>query len=324
MKIGILGAARIAPWAIIQPARRSDAVEIAAVAAARSGAAEKYAGDHDIPKAYDNYDALISDPTIDLIYNALPPKWHAELCIKALESGKHVLCEKPFAMNVDEAQTMNDAAARTGKRIIEAFHDRYHPVYRYALSLKDTGRLGEIESLEAVFNHSVPYVEGEFRHRPESGGGVLMDMGCYPVHWCRNFVDEEPIVESATAKLTDRGVDEEITATLGFPSGIRAKVESRMSPGWEYHAIFVVRGTRGSLTLKNSILAHMGHSIIEDIDGVVKEFTLAGNTTFDHQLEAVVNALATGEALPTEGQDPIGNLSTISAIFKAAGITDRG
>ncbi|HZA91335.1 MAG TPA: Gfo/Idh/MocA family oxidoreductase [Gemmatimonadales bacterium] len=321
--IGIMGAARVAPMAIVEPAARRGDVKVAAIAAKRAGSAAEFATKHGIPVAYDSYEALIDDPSIDVIYNALTPHLHAELSIMALEAGKHVLCEKPFAMNAEEARRMVEAGERAGRRIIEAFHDRYHPVFLYLEDLVASRRLGRLMSFRAVFNNTIPPVEGDFRRTARMGGGVLREFGCYPVHWCRSLVREEPEVISAEATLTEDGVDEDATALLRFPSGVLAEIEARMSPGWTMYARFHIVGDRGSVEAINSLLPHRGHSIIERIDGGLREHTLAGGTTFDYQLAMLVEAVTSGRPVPTEGADPIGNMAIIDAIYAAAGIGRR-
>jgi predicted dehydrogenase len=324
LRIGVLGAARVAPMAILEPAARRKDVEVVAVAAERPGRAAAFAAEHGIPKAYSSYEKLLEDPDIDLVYNALPPHLHAALSIMALEGGKHVLCEKPFAMNAAEARRMVEAGRRAGRRIIEAFHDRYHPVFLHLLAIASSGQLGGIRSLRGIFNHSIAPSAGEFRHSPGQGGGALMDLGCYPIHWCRSLMNEEPTVDSAAADLTPRGVDQDIVARLLFPSGVEAEIEARMSPGWNMHARFEVEAERGSVVLVNSLLPHRGHSVIERIDGGLKEHTLAGGTTFDYQLAMVVRAVIEGIHMPTEGEGPIGNMATIDAVYAAAGMPARG
>ncbi|EEA03449.1 oxidoreductase domain protein [Burkholderia sp. H160] len=323
LQFGVLGAARIVPWALIEPVARRTDVAVAAVAARRPGAAA-FAQEHGIPKAYDSYEALLADSSIDVIYNPLPPHLHAEYSIKALEAGKHVLCEKPFAMNAREAHAMLSAAEKAGRRIVEALHDRYHPVFEHLLALVDSGRLGQLRSLQAVFNHSIPASPSEFRRTPEMGGGALIELGCYPVHWCRSLLRAEPEVVSAEAIVTPNGCDEEMRARLQFPAGIEARVEACMTPGWKYHARFIIEGERGTVTAENSLLPHLGHSIIERIDGTMRQYTVAGATTFDHQLEAFVMALANGRPLPTEGPDSLGNIQTIDAIYAKAGVSRAG
>lgn len=324
MRFGILGAARVVPMALMEPASRRSDVEIVAIAAKRPGAAKEFASAWNIAAAYDSYDDLLKDPAVDVVYNALPPYLHAEFSIKALEAGKHVLCEKPFAMNLWEAQRMQEAATLNGRRIVEAFHDRYHPVFVYLRKVATEGRCGQIQSLSATFNHSIPEEPSEFRRVAAMGGGALMDLGCYPVHWCRSLLGEEPEVVRAEALLAPDGYDEEMRATLRFRSGVEATIEALMTPGWTYYARFIIVGDRGTIVAENSLLPHRGHSIVETIDGVFRQHTIAGNTTFDHQLEAFLDALASGEVLPTEGSDSIGNMRTIDAIYATAGIERNG
>jgi predicted dehydrogenase len=318
LRIGVLGASRIVPWALMEPAARRDDLKVVAIAARRVGAAKAFAERHDIARARERYEDVLADPSVDLVYNALPPHLHAELSIRALEAGKHVLCEKPFAMNAAEARRMNEAAARSARRIIEAFHDRHRPVFLHLLDRVRSGQLGKIRTLHGVFNHTIPRNPGEFRRIPAMGGGALMDLGCYPVHWCRSLLGEEPEVADASAAIDPDGYDEEMRATLEFPSGANARIECLMSPGWQYHARFTIEGERGTLVAENCLLPQLGHSILETIDGLLRQYTIGGATTFDYQVAAVVSALRDGAPLPTEGADPIGNMTTIDAIYAKA------
>jgi predicted dehydrogenase len=147
-----------------------------------------------------------------------------------------------------------------------------------------------------------------------------MDLGCYPVHWCRALLGEEPEVVEATAPIDPDGYDEEMRATLAFPSGVNARIECAMSPGWQYHARFTIEGERGTLLAENSLLPQLGHSILATIDGVRHQYTIGGGTTFDYQLAAIVSALNGGTPLPTEGADPVGNMTTIDAIYAKASV----
>lgn len=319
LRIGILGAAGIAPAALIRPAGRRDDVEILAVASRRHGSAREYATLHSIPRAYDSYGELLGDVDVDLVYNALPPSEHAEWSIRALEHGKAVLCEKPFAMNAAEAQKMRDAADRNGGRLIEAFHDRYHPLSLELDAIKASGRLGEILSLRAEFSASNPFDPSSIRHDPAAGGGALMDLGCYPVHWVRSFLREEPAVTSATATLNSLGADMSMVAELKFPTGPTAIVTCRMDEGPVVQTLDV-DGTLGSLRVNGLLFPSYGHSIEETVEGVTTVSTVKGRETYDHQLEAVVRGLESGEFLPTEGSDSVHNMVVIDAIYHASGI----
>src|SRR3954452_15130144 len=125
----------------------------------------------------------------------------------------------------------------------------------YLEDLVASGRLGRLTSLRAAFNHTIPHVEGEFRRLAGMGGGVLREFGCYPVHWCRSLVREEPEVVSAEAKLTEGGVDADATALLRFPSGVLAGIEARMSAGWDMRARLLIEGTRGRIRATNALLS---------------------------------------------------------------------
>ena len=144
VRIGILGAARIAPSAVIKPARNVAGATIGAVAARDRARAQEFATKHGIPNVRDSYEALISDPDLDAIYNPLPNGLHAEWTIAALEAGKHVLCEKPFTANAKEAEAVAAVAARTGLVVMEAFHYRYHPLAQRMRDIVDSGELGTI------------------------------------------------------------------------------------------------------------------------------------------------------------------------------------
>ena len=319
-RIGILGAAGIAPQAIIEPARRRDDVIVHAVASRRPGAAAEYAKKHRIAVAYDGYEALLADPAIHVVYNALPPSEHARWSIAALKAGKHVLCEKPFAMNAAEATKMVAAAQAAKRLLIEAFHDQHHPVFGHLMALKQGGTLGKIKTVKAEFAVTIPFDPKSIRHDPAAGGGALMDLGCYPVHWVRAFLGEEPdFVVAASGTRNPLGVDESITATLRFPSGILADVSCGMAKGTPFKALLTVQCEHGSVEIENPVLPHRGHSIRERLNGGFRHHTVAGGTSYDFQLQALLDVLS-GRATPLSGgADSIGNMAVIDAIYEKAG-----
>ena len=323
LRIGVLGAAGIAPQAIIRPARRRDDVLIAAVASRSEHSAVAYARANAIPVAYVGYQALLDDESVELVYNALPPSEHARWSIAALESGKHVLCEKPISMNAVEAREMANVASRTGRHLIEAFHDRYHPLSDYLVEIRKSGELGQLLSIHARFAVTIPFDPSSIRHDPALGGGALMDLGCYPVHWIRVFVGEEPEVLTASYRPNAMGADESIEAALRFPSGTEATVLASMAPEQTFSASLVVKGARGTLEVDNPVLPHNGHSVRITIGGVLRTLTIGGDETYDYQLAAVVGAVTGGAPLPTESADFIANMTAIDAIYHAAGLDRR-
>ena len=244
--IGILGAAGIAPAAVLRPALRRDDVVVAAVASRRD--ARGYADRFGIERAYDSYEKLLADPGVDLVYNALPPSLHAVWSIAALAAGKHVLCEKPFTMNAAEAERVVEAAERSGRRAIEAFHDHYHPLSGWVRRFLAEHGLGTVRRIEAVFTGATPFDPASIRHDPALGGGALMDLGCYPIHWLRAALGAEPEVRRAKARLNPLGADLEIEADLEFPGGVAARVFASMAEGVALASTLHVEGERGCCT----------------------------------------------------------------------------
>lgn len=323
VRLGILGASKIASSAIIGPAYRRTDVEVVAVAS-RSGAAAAFAAEHRIATAYDDYQRLLDDPAVDLVYNGLAVRDHVPLSIAALEAGKHVLCEKPIAMSSAESAALVTAAQRTGGRAIEAFHYRYHPLFAELMRIRDEGVLGTVHSMRSEISDVRPFDVRSILCDPTVGGGALFHAGCYAVDWMRAFTMEEPTVSSASAELNPLGADAAIDAELCFPSGIRGILEVTMAPGRSIRPgnRLTIAGDRGTVTFENLIAPHAGHSVrlrIGDEPG--RAFTVAGAESYDYQLTAVVDALETGRSLPSEGEALTLGMAAIDAIYRAAGVT---
>lgn len=317
IRVGVLGASAIAPSAMIAPARRRADVVVAAVASRRPEAAQEFAQTHSISTVHTSYEDLCADDSIDLVYNALPPSEHAHWSMAALEQGRHVLCEKPSAMDASEARTMVDAARRADRRLLEAFHYRHHPLMTHVLDVVQSGQLGIVTTVDATFTATIRYDPRSIRHDPAVGGGALMDLGCYSAHMMRSIVGEEPEVARASGTPNALGSDVSIEAHLQFPSGIRGRLHASMT-GTTSRQSLVVTGERGSLEVRGIVLPHNGHQVRLDIDGTTNQYTVAGRMSYDHQLDAVVGGLASGERLATEGADIIANMELLDAIYRAA------
>ena len=206
VRIGILGAARIAPLAITNPAKENAEVEVAAVAARDVSRAQAFAAKHGIARVLDSYEALIADPDIDAIYNPLPNGLHGRWTRAALDAGKHVLCEKPFTANAAEAREIAQLAADSDRVVMEAFHYRYHPLALRVEELIASGELGKLKRVEANMCFPLPKFS-DIRYNYSLAGGALMDAGCYAVHMVRTFGGATPEVVSARAKLREPRVD---------------------------------------------------------------------------------------------------------------------
>lgn len=320
LRFGILGAARIAPLALIQPATLLHGVSVAAVAASSLEKAQAFADDHNIDTVAESYAALVESPHLDAVYNALPPNLHEQWSVAALESGKHVLCEKPFAMNALQAERMVTAADASKRLLVEAFHYRYHPYFQRVLELLVGGVIGDVLHITAQFDVRIPYSPSEFRHAPSLGGGALMDLGCYPVHWVRAIMGSEPRVVQAQCERSDAGVDVVTRASLAFTAGATAEVLTSMSEDatQRHYAHVVIQGEKGRLTLENPIAPHNGNKIITEVDGATRSETVAGESTYYYQLQHFVAVVEGSEVPLTGGDDAINNMQLIDSIYAAA------
>lgn len=289
--------------------------------AARDGEkAKAYAGEHGISEYEASYEALIARRDIDLIYNALPPHRHMDLTIAALEAGKAVLCEKPFAMNAREARAMTEVAARTGRPLVEAFHYRFHPMFDEILRQVKEGAIGKLCAIRAEFSVAIRYRPGELRHDPALGGGALMDLGCYALHWARTVAGAEPEVKSASARLSEHGVDLVTEANLEFPGGVPAKVRTSMMPGQRFKALLALQGSDGVLVARNPLHPSLGSSITIRRGLSIKRYSVEGQTTYDHQLAHMIDVMKTNTPPLTGGADAVANMALIDAVYAAAGV----
>lgn len=325
IRIGLLGASKIALPAIIEPARSFGRAAVTRVAARSADRAGAYAREHGIPGIEPDYGALVASDAVDVVYNALPPSGHERWSTAALRNGKHVLCEKPFAMNALAAERMVAAADASAGTLLEAFHYRFHPLFSRVLDTVDTGVLGDIRELEAQFNVPIPYRPGELRHMPELGGGACMDLGCYPLHWVRTVMRAEPTVVSATAVQERYGIDISMRAWLDFDgvgAGISCSMAADLAPTVD--AALRIQGTRGRLVAINPVAPHMHNELIIEVRGETRREKIYGNTTYWYQLQHVVEVLD-GKAEPlTGGADAVANMRAIDSIYAAAGMAPRG
>ena len=226
LRFGILGAARIAPDALIKAAQNVPDAVVVAVAARDPKRAREFADAHKIPRVLATYDDLVNDPALDVIYNPLPNSLHCEWTLAALRAGKHVLCEKPLASNAAEAERMTQAAGASGKILGEAFHYRYHPLADRIRALMTDGTLGRLVHVEGHF--SVPIPETNIRFDWSLAGGATMDLGCYPLHMIRYFSGLTPRVISAKAETGPKNIDIAMEVDLELAGGATAKMTCAM------------------------------------------------------------------------------------------------
>jgi predicted dehydrogenase len=326
IRIGILGAAHIAPRGIVTPANELLGAEVVAVASRDLDRARDFAAQHSIPLALGSYGELIARDDVDLVYVPLPPSAHLTWCTAALANGKHVLVEKPFANNAHDAAQMVAAARASGKLLIEAFHHRFHPFFEQALTALRSGAIGRIRHIDATFNALLPDTPGQLRYIEELGGGALMDLGCYCLHWIRTVANDEPTIVSASANCSPPGVDLDLEAGLAFTSGPTATLKCSMQPrDGQLFRQLRVHGDKGVLELDNPVSPHSGATLsIENDSASLPQIFSGGETTYHYQLRHVLDCIE-GRAQPlTGGDDAINNMRAIDAIYRAAGMRPRG
>lgn len=344
MRIGILGAAWIVPDAILKPCNtlRKKGVEVTVegIACRDRQKAEQFARKHKISKVFNSYEELISDSSIDLVYIPLPNGLHHKWAIKALQEKKHVLCEKPFASNAEQAREMIQVAKENGMFIIEAFHYRFHPFIKKMGEIVHSGSLGKIESIEVTFN--IPVIKAtDIRYNWDLGGGALMDTGSYSVNFARflagcGSISEEPKVISATPTLFSPKIDKHMNSVLSIqvkdeetsPLVVSCNCSIR---SWVPKIFAVVKGTKSELNIINFVAPHFYHSFTIADNETKKSTTERNNwlpsseTTYLFQLETLMNAIRENnpELLPYLPEDAIANMQLMDDIYVAAGLPKR-
>jgi len=323
LRIGILGAARIAPMALLRPARQVPEAVVVAVAARDAQRAQAFATKHGIGRVHPSYEALLADPQIDAIYNPLPNSLHCEWTIRALQAGKHVLCEKPMASNAAEAERMAEAARQSGRVLMEAFHWRYHPLAARMREIVDSGELGTLRHVETHF--CVPLIiPGDIRYRLDLAGGATMDTGCYAISILRFLAGAEPEVVAAEARLSSPGVDRYMEADFRFADGRTGRMTCSLFSAALVRMSARVRGDQGELSVFNPIAPQFYHRLTVRTAAGTRRERLRGDATYTYQLRAFVDAVRNGKPFPTDPAHAILNMRVIDAVYTAAGLPPRG
>jgi predicted dehydrogenase len=320
---GILGAARIAPGALVRPARRVPGVDVLSVAARDPGRAAAFATRHGLPRTHPDYESLVADPAIDAVYNPLPNGLHGRWTLAALAAGKHVLCEKPFAADAAEARTVAAAASASGLVVADAFHYRYHPLAARIAEVVESGELGALRRVTIAF--SAPLARpGDIRFRLDLAGGALMDMGCYTVHLLRTVAGGEPAVVSARAKLSSPGVDRAMRADLALPGGGTARIRCSLWSSSLLRSDATVEGERGTLRVWNPFAPQAGHRLTVTTEATGRRVErLTRRASYDFQLRAFAGAVAGGPPVLTPPEDAVATMTVIDDVYRAAGLEPR-
>jgi len=327
IRIGCLGAAKIAPNALVKPARRVDGVEVTAIAARDVDRARAFAAKHGIPNVHATYDDVVEDPDVDAVYIPLPNGLHAHWMRTALEHGKHVLCEKPFTSNAAEAEAIRHLADEHHPDLVvmEAFHWRYHPLAHRMVDIVQRGELGEVRHLEASFCFPL-FPRNDIRWQLDLAGGALMDAGCYAIHMVRHMAGvgtgtgNEPTVTHAEAKLRSPGVDRWIRADLRWPDGRTGRITASMWSADVLRLAARATGDRGTMRVFNPLAPHLFNRL--SVTGRRAE-RVKGDSTYTYQLRAFADAVTKGTPTCTPPGDSVANMRVIDAVYRAAGLEPR-
>jgi predicted dehydrogenase len=299
---------------------------IAAIASRDAERSRSVAARFGIARSYGTYQALLDDPEIEAIYNPLPNHLHVDWTVRALEAGKHVLCEKPIALNAAEAEAIVRARDRSGKRVVEAFMVRFHPQWQRVRALVRDGRIGAVRALQAAFTFPLASA-GNVRNRLEYGGGALYDVGCYPIVAARYFFGAD--AERAVA-LIDRdpesGVDRLTSGLVAFPGGGQLVFTSALQLA--LHQRVVVLGTHGRIEITvpftppkeyaSRIVIDSGASL-DGSSAVFEEFPPVDQYQLQCDLAAAVFRDEATQEFPIE--DAIATMRVIDALYRSAAST---
>jgi predicted dehydrogenase len=312
VKWGIISTADI-NRKVIPGAHASPKVELVAVASRDQARADAYAKEWEIERAYGTYDALLADPEIEAVYISLPNTMHCDWSIRALEAGKHVLCEKPLSRHTSEVEAAFDAAERTGRFLSEAFMYRHNPQTKRIKELVDGGAIGELRLVRSAFGYSL-YDEDNIRLRTDVEGGSLMDVGCYNVSGSR-LLGGEPAHVYGEAWFGPSDTDWVFAGTLRFPGDVIATFDcgTAMTERDELEAI----GSEGSLFLDDPW--HCNVPVIEiRRDGKVERIELEPVDSYRLELENVSDAIRGEGELLLDRDDAVGQARVLEALHESA------
>ena len=312
VKWGIVSTAEINRL-VIPGAHASAKVDLVGVASRDLARAEEYARKWEIPRAYGSYEALLEDPEIEAVYISLPNTMHPEWSIRAVEAGKHVLCEKPFSRHPDEIEAAFDAADRAGRLLSEAFMYRHNPQTKRLKQLVDEGAIGELRLVRTTFSYGL-YDEDNIRLRTDVEGGALMDVGCYCVSGAR-LLGGEPESVFGQAWFGESGTDWVFTGELRFPGNVLAHFDcgTAMTNRDELE----VAGSEGSLFVDDPW--HCQTPVIElRRDDGVERIELEREDSYRLELENVSDAIRGEGELLLGRDDAMGQVRAIEALHRSA------
>jgi len=301
---------------LIPPIKSSKRNQLIAIGSRDEARSRRYAQEWGIPKAHGSYEALLADPEIDIIYNSLPNSLHAEWTIKALQAGKHVLCEKPMTITLEEIDAVADAAQKAGKIVMEAFMYRHHPQTLQLKELVNAGMLGNLRLVHGAFSFNMLAQPENVRFDQALGGGCLWDVGCYPVSYARYLVGTEPSEVFGMQEINASNVDIHFIGQLQFPDNVFAQFDSSFSTAFRTHLEVV--GTEGTLSISHPFTPGRRETIHLFREGKTQDIPIRAPELYSGEVEDMADAILTGKPPRISIEDSRANIKTLLALYQSA------
>ena len=315
---GVLSTANIGTGKVIPAMQQGTYCEIAAIASRSPEKAQAAAAQLGIPKAYGSYEELLADPEIDAIYNPLPNHLHVPWSIKALQAGKHVLCEKPIALTSAEAQTLVDVARQYPHlKVMEAFMYRFHPQWQRARQLVRDGNIGELRTIQSFFSY---YLDdpNNIRNRHDAGGGAMLDIGCYTVSLARFIFGAEPNHVFGTVEYDPQlKIDRLASAILDFGRGTSTFTCATQLVPYQRVNIFGTTG-RVEIEIPFNAPANQPCKIWYQHGDETEEIQVEASNQYTLQGDAFSQVVLNNTDVPTPIEDAVANMKVIEAVFQSA------
>ena len=317
LRWGLLSTARI-NRAILTAMPHSPRNVVTAVASRSAAQAAAYATEWKIPRTFASYEAMLADPDVDVIYNSLPNALHTEWTLKAIQAGKHVLCEKPLALTVTDVDAIAAAAQQAGVVVAEAFMYRHHPQTLRVAEMIAQGAVGQPRLLRGAFSYLLTNRQ-DVRLRPELGGGCLWDVGCYPISFTRFLARAEPVEVFGWQVSGPSGVDELFTGQLRFASGLLAQVDSAFR--LPFRAFMEIAGSERTLTVPAPFKPQTDEEVIlRHKNDLVEIIKIAGEPLYRGEIEDMADAVLLGKPPRVSLVESRGNVAVITALLESARI----
>ena len=314
LRWGLLSTARI-NRSLIKPLRASARNILTSVASRSQASAEAYAKEWKIERAFGSYEAMLADPDVDVVYNSLPNHLHAEWSIKAMQAGKHVLCEKPMGLTVAEIDAIAAASRQTGKVVSEAFMYRHHPQTIQARELVQSGAIGKLQAIRGAFTFPMK-TDVNIRLVPEMGGGSIWDVGCYPISYARFIAGADPLEVFGQQLTGPTGIDDSFFGQMRFPGQIYAQFDSGFRTPFRTHMEIV--GSEGTLTITSPFKPGLQEQISLYREDRNEAIPVTEQELYIGEVEDMADCILLGKSPHMSLADSRGNVATIVALLESA------